>query len=66
MLPPGGLEKLNPPFQIRKLAGRTDVLPISHTCFNLLELPQYSSAQVLKDKVLLAIRNVAAADFGFA
>jgi hypothetical protein len=32
-----------------------ETLPISHTCFFQLELPRYSSAEVLKRKLLYAI-----------
>ena len=34
-----------------------DALPRSHTCFNQLVLPPYSSYEVLKIKVGLAIQN---------
>lgn len=30
-------------------------LPVAHTCFNLLDLPAYSSVQILNDKLLKAI-----------
>ncbi|DAZ99415.1 TPA: hypothetical protein N0F65_004048 [Lagenidium giganteum] len=32
-------------------------LPIAHTCFFAVEVPRYSSAEVLKDKLLYAIYN---------
>lgn len=32
-------------------------LPISHTCFFSLELPDYSSYEILREKVLFAILN---------
>lgn len=32
-------------------------LPISHTCFNQLELPQYQTEQQLKSKLLEAIQH---------
>ena len=35
----------------------SDFLPTSSTCFNLLLLPQYSSAEKLEEKVDIAIRN---------
>ncbi|CAG0920580.1 unnamed protein product [Notodromas monacha] len=31
--------------------------PVAHTCFNLLDLPRYKSAQVLREKLLLAIQQ---------
>jgi len=32
-------------------------LPLAHTCFFQIELPQYSSAEICKEKILYAIRN---------
>jgi hypothetical protein len=40
-------------------------LPISHTCFFSIDLPNYSSAEVLKKKVLYAIYNCTAIDVDF-
>lgn len=40
-------------------------LPTSHTCFNQLDLPEYSSKEVLKQKLLLAIQE-GKEGFGFA
>ena len=38
------------------------LLPVSHTCFFSLELPAYSSKEVLKTKLLYAMRNCPAID----
>ena len=38
------------------------VLPVSHTCFFSLELPRYSSVEVMRAKVLYAINNGYAID----
>jgi len=35
----------------------SDKLPCAHTCFNHLLLPEYSSREKLKDRLLLAIKN---------
>ncbi|KAH6947278.1 hypothetical protein HPB50_018064 [Hyalomma asiaticum] len=32
-------------------------LPVAHTCFNLLDLPIYSSEAVMREKLRLAIQN---------
>jgi len=32
-------------------------LPVSHTCFNQLVLPNYNNKKVLKQKLLMAISN---------
>lgn len=37
-------------------------LPTSATCVNLLKLPPYQAPGVLRDKMLLAIRNAAGFD----
>jgi len=42
-----------------------DKLPISHTCFFSLELPNYSSYKVMRKKVLFAITNTQAIDVDF-
>jgi hypothetical protein len=46
-------------------SGREDTLPISHTCFFSLELPDYSTYEVLRDKLLFAIMNCLAIDIDF-
>jgi hypothetical protein len=40
-------------------------LPTAHTCFNQLDLPDYGSEDMLRDKLLLAIRE-GSVGFGFA
>lgn len=46
---------------VRLYVGRhgedSDQLPSSHTCFNHLLIPEYSSKDKLKQKLLLAINN---------
>lgn len=44
-------------FTIQKVPARHDSLPASHTCFNTLDLPSYTDAEVLRDKLLIAIRE---------
>ncbi len=43
-------------FSIHRASG-TDRLPSAHTCFNQLDLPDYSSMKVLQDKLLIALRE---------
>lgn len=50
-------------FQIHRAFGATDRLPSAHTCFNQLDLPEYESADQLRERLLLAIREGAT---GFA
>jgi hypothetical protein len=40
------------------------LLPTSHTCFNQLDLPQYPSKEIMREKLLLAIRECSEG-FGF-
>lgn len=38
-----------------KRSGKENSLPLSHTCFNRLDLPPYKSYEILVEKVTLAI-----------
>lgn len=51
-------------FNIHKAFG-THLLPAAHTCFNQLDLPEYDSEEILREKLLIAIRE-GSEGFGFA
>lgn len=52
-----GFKQLQPRFGIR-FAGRNDSrLPTASTCVNLLKLPEYSSKEVLRQKLLYSIES---------
>ncbi|XP_065003917.1 E3 ubiquitin-protein ligase UPL1 isoform X2 [Musa acuminata AAA Group] len=51
-------------FQIHKAYGTPKRLPSAHTCFNQLDLPEYSSREQLEERLLLAIHE-ASEGFGF-
>lgn len=51
-------------FQIHKAYGAPERLPSAHTCFNQLDLPEYSSKEQLQERLLLAIHE-ASEGFGF-
>ncbi|GAB2258516.1 hypothetical protein Droror1_Dr00014676 [Drosera rotundifolia] len=51
-------------FQIHRAYGAPERLPSAHTCFNQLDLPEYSSKEQLRDRLLLAIHE-ASEGFGF-
>ncbi|XWS09652.1 hypothetical protein CRYUN_Cryun39dG0007800 [Craigia yunnanensis] len=51
-------------FQIHKAYGTPERLPSAHTCFNQLDLPEYSSKEQLQERLLLAIHE-ASEGFGF-
>ncbi|XP_074032271.1 ubiquitin protein ligase E3A isoform X2 [Leptinotarsa decemlineata] len=52
-VPIGGLSKLK--MVIAKNGPDSDRLPTAHTCFNVLLLPEYSSKEKLKDRLVKAI-----------
>ncbi|KAJ3671897.1 hypothetical protein LUZ60_007976 [Juncus effusus] len=51
-------------FQIHKAYGSIHHLPSAHTCFNQLDLPEYTSKEQLQERLLLAIHE-ANEGFGF-
>lgn len=40
---------------IQPTGGGDDYLPVSHTCFNLLDLPKYTDKETLRSKLIHAI-----------
>jgi ubiquitin-protein ligase E3 C len=57
-----GFSHLNPKFSIRDSGDDQVRLPSTSTCVNLLKLPRYSDAKVLKEKLLYAINSGAGFD----
>ncbi|KAJ3900167.1 hypothetical protein F5879DRAFT_887267 [Lentinula edodes] len=51
-------------FSIHRAYGESDRLPQAHTCFNQIDLPQYSSYEMLRQQVLFAISE-GGEGFGF-
>jgi hypothetical protein len=51
-------------FQIHKAYGAPERLPSAHTCFNQLDLPDYTSKEQLQERLLLAIHE-GSEGFGF-
>jgi len=43
-------------FGVHKAYNKTQ-LPMAHTCFNQLDLPEYDSEEILREKLLIAIRE---------
>ncbi|KAK4049890.1 Ubiquitin fusion degradation protein 4 [Microbotryomycetes sp. JL221] len=56
-LPIGGFAALTPPLTIVRKDGGDGSLFSTMTCANFLKLPNYSSRQVVKERVLFAIRE---------
>ncbi|KAG6866357.1 hypothetical protein C0991_005278 [Blastosporella zonata] len=44
-------------FSIHKAYGESDRLPQAHTCFNQIDLPQYTSYDMLRQQLLMAINE---------
>ncbi|VDN29283.1 unnamed protein product [Dibothriocephalus latus] len=42
---------------IQPTSGGDTYLPVAHTCYNLLDLPKYSSKEILQSKFMQAIVN---------
>lgn len=57
-----GFSQLRPRFSIRDGGRDTTRLPSASTCVNLLKLPMYDSAQVLREKLLYAVSSGAGFD----
>ncbi|RAL09825.1 HECT-type E3 ubiquitin-protein ligase [Aspergillus homomorphus CBS 101889] len=57
-----GFSHLNPRFSIRDSSEDQERLPSTSTCVNLLKLPRYSSADVLREKLLYAVNSGAGFD----
>ena len=53
--PIGGLKNLG--LKIQRMSGDSDCLPTSHTCFNILMLPDYNNKDKLHNLLLKAIRE---------
>nr|XP_022337082.1 probable E3 ubiquitin-protein ligase HECTD2 [Crassostrea virginica] len=53
-IPVGGMSEMT--FKISRVGG-TDLLPMSHTCFNMLVLPAYKSKKTMKLKLIHAVQN---------
>ena len=54
-LPPGGLANLHPRLTIvRKVDGNDGSYPSVNTCVHYLKLPEYSSEQILRERLIAA------------
>lgn len=57
LLPPGGFQALKPLLQISWGGGERGTLPTSHTCFNMIVLPDAENYQQLERVLLTAVRE---------
>jgi len=57
LLPPGGFSALKPLLQISWGGGERGSLPTSHTCFNMIVLPDAENYQQLERVLLTAVRE---------
>jgi E3 ubiquitin-protein ligase NEDD4 len=63
-LPARGFSELQPKFQLVVQPTESSDLPTSHTCFHMLVIPRYPSTEVMKEKLLMAIRETDTAHLG--
>ena len=49
------LDGFDPLFTVSSTTAGDDALPSTHTCFNQLVLPIYSTARVLRERLLYAV-----------
>ena len=57
-LPPGGLSNLHPRLTVvRKVDGDDSSFPSVNTCVHYLKLPEYSSEEILRERLLAATRE---------
>jgi E3 ubiquitin-protein ligase HECTD1 len=57
-LPPGGLANLQPRLTVvRKVDGNDNSYPSVNTCVHYLKLPEYSSEEILKDRLTTATKE---------
>ncbi|GAA5940144.1 hypothetical protein JCM10213_008342 [Rhodosporidiobolus nylandii] len=56
-LPIGGFAALTPPLTIVRKDGGDAVLPSVMTCVNFVKLPDYTSREVVKERILMAVRE---------
>jgi len=59
-VPYGGFKEFRIRFQ---RSSRTDRLPVAHTCFNRIEIPDYADKETLNHKLMLAISESEQAGF---
>ena len=52
-------------FSVEKIDNSNEYLPASHTCGFTLDLPRYTSKEILKEKLLYAIQHCKAIDTDF-
>ena len=56
-LPLGGFGALNPRFKITRVDTSPEHMPATHTCFNTIDLPRYTSLEQTREKILYAITH---------
>ncbi|BGP41601.1 Ubiquitin fusion degradation protein 4 [Rhodotorula kratochvilovae] len=56
-LPIGGFSALSPPLTIVRKDGGDSMLPSVMTCVNFVKLPNYSSREVVRERILMAVRE---------
>lgn len=52
-VPFGGFKNFS--LKIEKIPQNKESLPVAHTCFNQLDLPEYESKEIMKEKIFIAL-----------
>lgn len=55
-------ESFNQPMKLTKRSSGVDAFPISHTCFFEIEIPEYSTKEVMLEKIMYAIIHCTSID----
>jgi E3 ubiquitin-protein ligase HUWE1 len=53
---PSDLSKLNYKHTLRGRGGGDGALPEAHTCYNQIDIPEYTSKEIFRKMLLIAIR----------
>lgn len=59
------IQELQPPFCIQR-GGSEERLPTASTCLNLLKLPEYSDAKILRSKLLYCLQSSSGFELSWA
>ena len=55
-LPPGGLASLQPRLTVVRKDGGDGAYPSVNTCLHYLKLPDYSSDEILRERLIVAVK----------
>lgn len=65
-VPAGGFASLPRPIALVRSNRPANSFPVTHTCFNIMEVPLYTSRETMRRNLLFAVHNCGATDYGNA